>query len=70
MHCHHKIPREFGGLDIYKNLIFLNDVAHKLIHAVREETINKYLEVLKLDVKQMKKVNRLRILAKREELIL
>ncbi|MDA3846932.1 MAG: group II intron reverse transcriptase/maturase [Vallitaleaceae bacterium] len=70
MHCHHKIPREFDGLDIYKNLIFLNDVVHKLIHAIREETINKYLEVLKLDVKQMKKVNRLRILAKREELIL
>ncbi len=70
MHCHHKIPREFGGHDIYKNLTFLKDIAHQLIHAVREETINRYLGELKLDNKQMKKVNRLRILAKREEIIL
>jgi len=66
MHCHHKIPKEFGGYDIYKNLIFLTDKVHRLVHAVEDNTIQKYIELLKLDDKQLKIVNRLRILAQNE----
>lgn len=68
MHCHHKIPKEFGGLDIYKNLIFVTDEVHRLIHAVDGATIQRYLKILKLDDKQLKKLNQLRILAQRDEI--
>ncbi len=60
MECHHKKMRSTGGTDEYKNLIWLHSNVHKLIHATQEDTINKYLEQLSLDDKQLKKVNSLR----------
>lgn len=66
MHCHHNIPKEFGGLDVYKNLVFVTGEVHRLIHAVNNDVIQNYMKVLKLDDKQLKKLNQLRILAKRE----
>ncbi|OON99588.1 MAG: group II intron reverse transcriptase/maturase [Epulopiscium sp. Nele67-Bin004] len=61
MECHHKIPRSKGGTDDYKNLIWLHSDIHKLIHATKDDTIKKYLELLSLDSKQLKKVNSLRV---------
>ena len=49
MECHHKIPRECGGTDEYKNLIFLRKEIHKLIHVTTENKICEYLEKLKLN---------------------
>ena len=63
MECHHKIPTSSGGDDSYKNLTIIHKNTHKLIHAVNEETINKYLNTLELNKVQLKKVNELRVKA-------
>lgn len=60
MECHHKKPRSMGGTDEYNNLVWICSDAHKLIHATKEETINKYLGKLKLNDKSIKRVNTLR----------
>lgn len=60
MECHHKKPRMLGGIDEYKNLIWLCKDVHKLIHATVEDTIKRYLENLSLDNDSLKKVNSLR----------
>ena len=60
MECHHKKPKEDGGDDSYNNLVWLNYEAHKLVHCTKQETINKYLEVLQLDENGIRKVNSLR----------
>ena len=41
---------------------------HMLIHATQQETINKYLRILKLDNEALKKVNSLRKVAKNLEI--
>ena len=60
MECHHKKPKELGGTDEYKNLVWVNTNAHKLIHSTKLDTINKYLEILNLDEKGLKRLNSLR----------
>ena len=63
IHCHHKLPRKVGGDDKYANLTLVLEDVHRLIHATKEETINKYLDILKLTEPQLKKLNKLRIKA-------
>lgn len=60
MECHHKIPKSLRGTDEYKNLVWLTIQIHKLIHSTNLDTIAKYLNVLSLDKKGLKKVNSLR----------
>lgn len=60
IHCHHIVPREKGGTDKYQNLILVLYPVHKLIHAVREETIRYYLTILNLNTEQLNKINSLR----------
>lgn len=60
IHCHHKIPKGKGGKDRYANLVILHADVHHLVHATRQETIDKYLRPLNLDSKTMKKLNKLR----------
>jgi RNA-directed DNA polymerase len=60
MECHHKIPKSLGGTDEYKNLVWLTTQVHKVIHSTNLDTIAKYLNVLNLDNKGLKKVNSLR----------
>ena len=60
MECHHKIPKSLGGTDEYKNLVWVSTQIHKLIHSTNLDTIAKYLNVLNLDNKGLKKVNSLR----------
>lgn len=69
IHCHHKVPKHSGGKDNYQNLVLILPEVHKLIHASRESTIKKYMEVLKLDRKQMEKVNKLREKAGQKEIL-
>ena len=64
IHCHHKLPKQYGGTDRYDNLVLLLPQVHRLIHAADEITIRKYLEVLKLDKTQILKLNKYRELAK------
>ena len=66
IHCHHKLPKYLGGTDEYKNLVIISEDVHRLIHATNPETIRKYLEKLNLDAKQLKKLGKLRSLAKVE----
>ncbi len=68
IHCHHKVPKEFGGDDSYQNLMLINKTVHKLVHARREETIQKYLSELNLNKTQKEKLNKLRVLAKLSEI--
>lgn len=63
---HHKIPREYKGTDEYKNLMLVIKEIHILIHATKEETINKYLNLLNLSKVQIKKLNKYREIAKCE----
>jgi len=69
MECHHKKPKELGGTDGYKNLVWLRTEVHKLIHATQPETIEKYLRVLNLDLTALKKVNSLRLSAENLEIV-
>ena len=54
MECHHKKPKELGGTDEYKNLMWVKTEVHKLIHATTTETIEKYMSLLKLDKSALK----------------
>lgn len=69
IHCHHKIPREKGGMDNYQNLMLILNEVHKLIHAKTEETIRKYLRMLKLTTQQLAKVNKYRKMAGNEPIV-
>lgn len=69
MECHHKKPKELGGTDDYKNLMWVNKAVHKLIHATTPDTIEKYLTTLQLDNKMLKKVNSLRLLSENIEIV-
>ncbi len=57
IHCHHITPRNKGGTDKYEDLVLVLGQVHKLIHATREETINKDLNLLALNKNQLKKLN-------------
>lgn len=68
MYCHHKIPKYLGGTDEYQNLILVTREVHILIHATREETINKILQNLKIGQTGIKKINKLRKLVGNNEI--
>ncbi|PEZ41910.1 group II intron reverse transcriptase/maturase [Bacillus thuringiensis] len=68
MHCHHKVLWSKTKDDSYKNLMIITADVHKLIHATKTETINKYLNLLRLNDEQIKKVNKLRKLADLEDI--
>ncbi|MCF2647332.1 group II intron reverse transcriptase/maturase [Niallia circulans] len=59
LHCHHVIPRELGGTDGYQNLRIVHKDVHKLIHAIKPETIEKYSNLIE-DKKALNKLNKLR----------
>ena len=63
IHCHHKTPKAKGGKDGYNNLVLVLEDVHRLIHAKQKSTIEFYLDLLKLDNKQLDKLNQLRELA-------
>lgn len=57
VHCHHYLPIHLGGLDDFENLRILNKFVHILVHATDCQTINKYLQLLKLNDEAVKKIN-------------
>ena len=63
IHCHHKKPRSQGGGDEYANLIILHKNIHKLVHATQEDTISTLLQNMQLNSAELRKLNKLRILA-------
>lgn len=60
MHCHHITPVSKGGDDKYSNLLFVTEKIHNLIHATADDTIKSLLNGLKLDNRQLTKLNKLR----------
>jgi len=60
IHCHHIQPKELGGTDKFSNLSIIHHWVHILIHATTKQTINKYLKLLKLNDKQLEKLNKYR----------
>lgn len=56
-HCHHIIPRAAGGTDRFNNLVIVHDWIHILIHATDKQKIGKYMRLLNLTGKQIKKLN-------------
>ena len=68
IHCHHKVPLHLGGTDAYDNLMLVTEEVHILIHAKSEDATNRYLAKLKLNKKQMDKLNKLRSMAEMPEI--
>ncbi len=60
VNCHHILPKTIGGTDEFNNLIVVHEWVHILIHSIDRTTIEKYLNLLKLNNKQLKKLNKLR----------
>ena len=60
IHCHHKIPKQQGGTDEYKNLVILHIDVHTLFHAVKRETIDAYISLQNPDNEIQKKINELK----------
>ena len=60
MHCHHIASISKGGDDKYSNLLFVTDKVHSLIHATADDTIKSLLNELKLNNRQLTKLNKLR----------
>ncbi|OHW61221.1 group II intron-encoded protein LtrA [Andreesenia angusta] len=57
---HHIKPRQYGGTDEFANLTAIHRDAHKLIHVIDKEAIDRYMKKLNLNVKQIERVNRYR----------
>lgn len=62
MGCHHKKLWSETKDDRYSNLVLITRDVHRLIHATDTETIQRYLEFLKLNEEQLMKLNKLRLL--------
>ncbi len=63
IHCHHKKPQSLGGGDEYQNLVIVSKDIHKLIHATQKETIDYYLQKVKINKVALMKLNKLRLMA-------
>ncbi len=59
-HCHHKTPYYQTKDDSYGNLQIVHESVHRLIHMKNREKIQVLLKALKLDEKQLQKLNKLR----------
>lgn len=68
MECHHKIQQCDGGTDEYKNLVWISHNVHKLIHCTEQNTIDKYIKLIKITEKGLEKVNSLRKLVGNSEI--
>lgn len=49
-----------SSTDEFKNLVILHKDMHRLIHAVEQDTIKKYIDLYQLTEKQIKVVNKYR----------
>ncbi|WP_125148964.1 HNH endonuclease signature motif containing protein [Clostridium carnis] len=57
MEVHHIIQKLMNGTDEYKNLIFISGYVHKLIHATDSTVIEKYMNIIKTNIKTLKTIN-------------
>ena len=69
MNCHHKNPYHICKDDSYSNLMLISSISHRLVHATKIETINKYMNLLRPNKSQIEKINRLRELVGNKNII-
>lgn len=60
MHCHHLKPVHLKGTDEYDNLRIIHQWVHQLVHSTENQTIRKYIKLLRPTEQQMKKINQYR----------
>ncbi|GIO18459.1 group II intron reverse transcriptase/maturase [Oceanobacillus oncorhynchi subsp. incaldanensis] len=60
VHCHHHKPVSLGGTDEFRNLRIIHKDIHILVHATKDETIQRLVKFLKLTDEQLKKINQYR----------
>ena len=60
MEVHHKLPKELGGTDEYRNLVWVTYNVHKLIHVTEQATIERYLTTVNPNKEMFEKLNKLR----------
>lgn len=63
MYCHHKRPLLMGGEDKYRNLTFVTQAIHRLMHEPDESKVKLAATALLLDKRQTEKLSKLRDLA-------
>ena len=68
MEVHHKDMDRKNNK--YKNLILIHKYVHKLVHIVKPNTIEFYFNLLNIDKKGLKKLNKLRTKIGNSELII
>lgn len=59
-HCHHILPRYIGGTDEFSNLVIIHKCVHKIIHSNNPQMIEQYRHMLKLNKKELEKINKYR----------
>src|SRR5699024_6392445 len=60
VHCHHYVPRSFGGSDQFHNLRILHWKVHQLIHYTNKEMIDELRPRFHLTWSMITKINRYR----------
>ncbi len=68
IHCHHVHPRNKGGTDEYNNLILVDVKTHELIHSISNHVIVDLLLDLNLTERQLKVLNKYRVVAGNKEI--
>jgi hypothetical protein len=63
-----KIPLDLGGTDSYNNLVIIDSDILKLLEIKEVIKINEFIPILKINKKNLEKINKLRLLANREEI--
>ncbi|MGH2165350.1 hypothetical protein ACQ1Z7_14890, partial [Enterococcus faecalis] len=63
-----QIPYHLSKDDKYSNLIIVKPEVHILIHATKEDTIQRYMTLLNLNDEQVKRLNKLRLLVRNTSL--
>lgn len=58
--CHHIESYAATQDDSYKNLVIIQELIHRLIHATQTSTIKRYLSALKLSKSELTHVNKYR----------
>ncbi|MGH2335268.1 hypothetical protein ACQ1ZS_14190, partial [Enterococcus faecalis] len=61
-------PYHLSKDDKYSNLIIVKPEVHILIHATKEDTIQRYMTLLNLNDEQVKRLNKLRLLVRNTSL--
>lgn len=68
IHCHHIIPKQFGGDDRYNNLVILHEAVHRLIHASHPAVQEKLLQCVHPTKEQLDQINKFRKMAQLREI--